>query len=855
MNIFNKVTIQSMKKNRTRTIVTIIGVILSTAMITAIATFAVSLQNYMVNGAIVKYGNWHVEFPDANYTFTNEIKNNDMVLNSASFENIGYASWNGIKSENKPYLFVAGFNDKAFETLPLTLVAGKMPEHSNEILIPTHVATKGGVKFSIGDTITLSVGNRVKGDKNLNQNDPYTSKDDAVKEVLVPKYEKTYTVVGICERPGFEDSSSAGYTLITKCEIQDKNNSASTFVTLKNPRKIHDFVNNSAKTNSYVLNDNVLRFMGLSDNNLFNALLYSVGGVLVVLIMIGSVFLIYNSFNISLNERTKQFGILSSIGATSKQIRNSVLFEGICIGAVGIPIGIIVGISSISVVITIVARNLRNIFYNTVPLTLKSSIPTIIIAIAVSMITILISAYIPARKAANTSVLESIRQTSEIKIDSKSIKTSKFSQRIYGLEGILALKNFKRNKKRYFSIILSLTFSVVLFVSARAFGTYLEKATSQAVVDNDYDICFSTKDISENELFNLYNKLKDIDGIYESSYQALMKYSCKADTANFSEAFKKESGYDDDNQTVNIPIEIQFIEDSQFLKFIESINLPINEYTGKNPKMIAVAKIINSKNNELPNIFTKDSMNLSIAPEINGNPNMNDSKNVNIKFIDTVPLDTLPQNHSDVKSYMFLIVAPYTLKDNFEATDLHTNVGFTFRSKNPTQSVSEMESIIQSVGLTSDYNIYNVYEVVEQNRNIMFVVNIFTYVFVIMISLIAIANVFNTISTNIKLRRRELAMLLSIGMSDHDFKKMMNFECVFYGIRTLIFGIPISALFSWLIYKGLVAGGADLTFIFPWSSMIISIISVFCIVFITMLYSIGKIKKENIIDSLRDDMA
>ena len=142
----------------------------------------------------------------------------------------------------------------------------------------------------------------------------------------------------------------------------------------------------------------------------------------------------------------------------------------------------------------------------------------------------------------------------------------------------------------------------------------------------------------------------------------------------------------------------------------------------------------------------------------------------------------------------------------------------------------------------------------EQNRSILFVVNVFTYVFVIMISLITVANVFNTISANIRLRRRELAMLRSIGMSDRTFRKMMNFECIFYGARTLMFGLPAAAILSLLIYKAFIAGGADIMYRFPWSAMGISVLGVFLIISITMVYSVSKLKKENIIDAIRDDM-
>jgi len=854
MNIFHKVTLQGMKKSRTRTIVTVIGVVLSAAMITAVATFAVSLQNYMVNGAIVKYGGWHVEFLDVDSSFVQERTLDNGVANTATFENIGYATLDGGKNPNKPYLFIAGFSKEAFDTLPITLVSGRLPENSGEILVPAHVAANGGVKFSVGDTLSLAVGSRMDGDENLGQHDPYISG----KETLGPKAGRTYTIVGICERPGFEEYSAPGYTLITTTDPADNADNYSIFVTLTNPRRVHAYASDTAGTYSYIFNDNVLRFMGLSNNNMFNALLYSVGGVLVALIMIGSVCLIYNSFNISLNERTRQFGILSSVGATAKQLRNSVLFEGLCIGAVGIPIGVIVGIGSIGLVISVVAGNFGNIAYSAVPLTLTVSAPAIVVAAAVSMVTILISAYIPARKAASTPVMESIRQTNEVKIESKAVKTSKLAERIYGLEGTLALKNFKRNKKRYRSIVLSLTLSVVLFVSASAFGMYLKQAAELSVVDVDYDICFSTQDMDESEVFRLYDKLKTADGVYNSSYQAIMTYSCAVKASDFSDRYREFAGYASPDETDNLSMAIQFIEDSEYLRFIEGLALPAEEYTGENAKMTAVAKanLYDEKTGQsaLFDMFADRSKTFTITSETNGEPTVEQGQNIDITFVDTIPLDTLPRESSAPKSTVFMVVAPYSLKEKFEIPGEHEELGLTFLSKNPSQSAAQMETMIQGAGVTSEYDLYNVNEIMEESRNIIFVVDVFTYVFVIMISLIAIANVFNTISTNIKLRRRELAMLRSVGMSDHDFKKMMNFECAFYGMRTLLFGLPIAGILSWLIYTGLIIGGADIGFTFPWGSIGISVFGVFFVVFITMLYAISKIKRENIIDALRDDM-
>lgn len=854
MNIFNKVTLQSLKKSRTRTIVTIIGVVLSAAMITTVATFAVSLQNYLVNSSAVKYGSWHVEFLDVDSAFVQERSQDKGVKNTAAIENIGYAVLSDGENPDKPYLFVTCFNEKAFEDLPINMISGRLPQNSSEVLIPAHLSANGGINYAVGDTISLSIGDRVDGNGKLTQHIPYNAEAE---ETLVPKAEKTYTVVGICERPSFEEATSPGYTLITAADPADQADSFNVFVTLDNPREVQRYAKDKAGGYSTIFNDYVLRFMGLSDDTLFNTLLYSVGSILVVLIMLGSVFLIYNAFNISLNERTRQFGILASVGATSKQLRDSVLFEGVCIGAVGIPIGLAVGIGSITLVISLIAGNFKNILSTDVPLLLTISVPALIASAVISMITILISAYIPARKAARRPVLESIRQTNEVRIESKAVKTSGFAQRAYGLEGMLALKNFKRNKKRYRSIVLSLTLSVVLFVSANAFGETLKQAARQSVVDSDYDICFTTQNMDESDLFRLYDKLKAVDGVYESSYQAVSTYSCAARASDFSERYREALGLTSPDETVDLPLDIQFVEDRVYLEFIKDLGLPADEYTGQNAKMTAVAKAKGESEqagkSSLYNLFDHSSMNFTVMPGSgNGTPE-GSGKAVSLTFVDTIPVDTLPRQSSSVKDATFMIVAPYQLKSSFEpGGDAVT--GLTFRSENSAQSVAEMKKMIQSEGITSNYNLYNANEIFEQNRNIVFVVDVFTYVFVFMISLIATANVFNTISTNIKLRRREFAMLRSVGMSDRDFNKMMNFECAFFGMKTLLFGVPIAVLFSWLIYKGMVAGGAEIGFIFPWASLIISVLGVFFLVFITMLYATRSIKKENIIDALRDDM-
>lgn len=285
---------------------------------------------------------------------------------------------------------------------------------------------------------------------------------------------------------------------------------------------------------------------------------------------------------------------------------------------------------------------------------------------------------------------------------------------------------------------------------------------------------------------------------------------------------------------------------------------------GEEVKLIAVAKMEDNSGeaedvSQLADLFRNPTEEVTVIPKANGKPIMEWGQNVRITCVETVPPDTPSFSGSyEQQPYFFQIMAPWSLKDKLVPPNLLVDVrgkGLTFLSDDPAQSTAQMQDIIDGTGITSDYTLQNIYGLLDQTRNILFIVNLFAVVFITMISLIAVANVFNTISTNIKLRRREFAMLRSVGMSDRDFNKMMRFECLLYGLRTLLFGLPISAIFSWIIYKGMVmGGGTKIAFIFPWSSLAISILGVFLVIFITMLYATEKIRKENIIDALRDDM-
>lgn len=858
MNIFHKVAWKNLLKNRTRTLVTVMGVILSTTLFTAVATFGTSLIDYLIRAEIAQGGNWHIQFsgvaPDQREAFLQ----GEEIAQAAVYENLGYARLEEVKeaSEDKPYLFLAGLDQAAFETLPVQLISGKMPENDRELLIPDHLALKAGIRIRPGTEIFLEVGQRMAEGTVLTQCDPYEEG-----ESLVDLTGKTYTVTGTYARPGFEVHTSPGYTLITRTDGEVgagedvPSASFTVLLTLKNPRHIQDYGESrkEAGAGPYEINEKLLRFMGITENRLFNTFLYTVGGVLAAIIMVGSVFLIYNSFHISLGERVHQLGILMSVGATAKQLRGTVVFEGLCIGGMGIPLGILTGIGSVRVLLPMVSQAFQGAFYEGVPLKLAVSWPALAAAAGISLVTILVSAYLPAKKAAAMPVMECIRQTGEIRVEARRIRTPGFVWKWYGLEGTLALKNFKRNRKRCRSIILSLTLSVVLAVAGSGFSTTLKRVGREILAQTaDGDLLFSTQELPEDEFFRLYEQMKDAEGVTESTWQADPSYRCRTEDLpeDFLAEYRQAMGDGSTGPVQEFILDAQFIEDERYYDFVESLGLPREDFGGQQGKVLVCG--INTRENAP--LFVGNSLHLTLESS-----DGEGEKEVCAVFQESYPLDVgYIRDSGEVPAYSFLMTAPMSARSWFDpvrpADAVH--LGATFWSKAPSRTLARLENLIQEETTMADYTLVDLSAAFGMFRNLNFVIDLFTSVFVVMLSLIAVANVFNTISTNFRLRRREFAMLRSVGMSDREFYRMIKFECAFYGIQTLLYSVPIATVLAWLIFQALVSIEEldHMAFVFPWAAMGTSVLGVFGVVFLTMVYAAGKIRKENIIDALRDDM-
>ncbi len=910
MSIFSRVTRRTMKENKLRTAVTVIGVILSAAMFAAVTTFASSLTKYLENNYIYKTGNWQVSAQGVSQDELSKIRSDRNTLTVSLAKPLGYAE---VKSKNtyKPYIYIEAANSQFLDNMPVHIIDGRTPKSPDEIILPVHLAYDGKVYYKTGDKITLAVGNRTSDGSKLNQSNSF---DTDVKEEITDSKNHTYTVVGTYERPNFENISAPGYTALTYLDSESAGDSYDIFVGLKNPSKYMKFAEqNNLKYAEY--NWDVLMFSGVFKYaNLTNAL-YGFLAVFVFIIFLGSVSLIYSAFSISTSERTKQFGLLSSIGATKKQIRKSVFCEAFTVSAIGIPIGIICGIAGIGVTLALLGDKFKSMFPSSpCNLSLSVSLLSIIIAAAIALITVLVSAIIPARRATKVTAIEAIRQTKDISNKKqKPIKMSKPMFKLFGLEGLLAKKYFKRNGKKYRATIVSLALSITIFISSSAFCMYLsDSADAETASDvSNYDIVYRVNENDAEKVEKLYPELKNADSVTDSVFDYTVVNYALLDISSLTDGFidYQNALYDfskanlktEKMKNYSIYADVVYFDDDSYKKLIKDEKLDESKYLGvKNPPAIVcnstTATLIddNTRKSYSFEYLKKDVDSLTVvtdsADEIEGYQSYGaqfvTDKNGKTQFMyvyipddvangtgpdldengDCIITDrckTVPAKTAKIKlgdklsgnvlgtSFQSLsLVLPMSAREQMSAGG---DTRVYFKSSDHAATADAIEKIIKAADISvNSGDIYNAAASQESIRNMITVINVFSYGFIILISLIAVANVFNTISTNIALRRRDFAMLRSVGMTKGGLNKMMYYECLLYGTKSIVFGLPAALIVTYALHS-LTKQMFDFGFRLPWLSVAIAVVSVFAVVFVTMLYSMRKIKKDNTIDALKNE--
>lgn len=868
MNIVNKLTLRQLKLNKKRTLVTIIGTIISAAMITAVTVLALSFVDLMQRGEITKNGEWHAKYLSIDLGKLQKLQEDDATKTMILSKDLGYGMLSGSQNKNKPYLYIKEFSKEGYENFPIELTKGRLPERPEELVVSEAVLNNAKVDYQIGDRISLMIGKRrntLKDQEQQEFNQMYALqwKDGKLMEYLTEDMKKSYTIVGFIKAPDWEYTWAPGYTALSYI---DKNTVAAdeTFdasvIYKKVTNSLFDHAQKIIPDSKVEFNTMLLRYYGVVRDDKVRSMLFILSGIIISIIMIGSISLIYNAFAISVSERSRYLGMLSSVGATKKQKRNSVFFEGAVIGAISIPLGIAAGYLGLGITYLCINPIVKKAMYVGVGLRLKVYPISILIALIVTGMTILISTYIPASRASNVSALDAIRQSSDIKIRRKQVHTLRFTRRIFGMEGDLGLKNLKRNRKRYQATVFSLIISMMLFLVVTDFTDSIKKSLVMTQEGINFDICaiVSTKSDTEKEdIVGQMTTLNYITGF--SRIDNLIASTCirEADIADFLQENKKEFIK---NGNYPYTVNINILDDAA----LKSYAAEIGTYYAKlidpgNPSVIVIDNITYKESKTDKYVKSKAlktetgrSLRLSIGDS-------NEEAPAELGTFEIAALtEKLPMGgHSTGEEAKFNVVMSKWLYDgiiqnNREQASPWLSTYVFFNSDQPVKLQEELESVQNIFGVDALY-IRNLYSFRQNENQLVLMVGVFTYAFLILITVICIANIINTISTSIALRKREFAMLKSVGITPKGFNKMLNFESIFYGIKALIYGLPISIGMMYLTHRALMIS-FRFPFVIPIKGVLTVVVAVFVIVGTAMLYSSSKVRKENIIDALKQEI-
>ena len=866
MNLYTSLTLRYLKENKRRTIVTIIGIILSTALICGIGNISVSLMDHKIRETIANDGEFHATFYDIKKDDISTITNSAGISKSALSESLGYAK---LDKDDKYMIQIKEYDENAFKGYQIKLKDGRFPSNDKEIVLSEESLKKSNKK--IGDSISFNIGKRVDEDGNSREGDLLAYEN----EKIINATKKDFKIVGTIEKPGVEwNGSDAVVTGITYLDINniDKNQDVNVSISVNKPTEIYEIAPKIAKNLGLKLkdvsgdnynnkqgihyenlsfNEHLLRLQGASVYSNINNSIYMIIIIVTVLVVICTIATVYNAFSISISERKKQFGILNSIGATKSQIIKLVFIEAFIVSVIAIPIGIVCGTISIDLVFRFIQRFFENSFIADMNLRVVYNPYIIIGSILIVLITIGISAILPAITAAKISPLEAIKNSSNLKIG--KVKDSKIVRFIFKTEGVLAYKNLRRNKKKFRITLFSLIISVVIFISFSGFMKLFIKANQVQSSQMNYDLYLYKNGFAEDD--KIINELKKVKGIENFSINNEYSIGTNVGENNINKGYKEliEKYFTKENK--NDEVVYNFSNSLFFFPGDEAIS-KLKLKTGKFDKETAIKEngiiLRNKSYYEEPGKKGDVSLtNYKVGDIIDAYEIGYDEKN-DKEIIETVKLkvlatteDLLPGQLSS--SYMGLDFITYD--EVGQKLGFNINKGRMYISTNKEENTRKA---IKEIAEKYGYTVNDEIEYARKNEQSMMAMKVFVYGFVSVISLVSITNIVNTISTNINLRKREFAIIKSIGVTPSGFNKMIYLESLLYGALSLIYGIPIGMGITILMNKTL-GDVINLGMVIPWNAIIISFVGIFIITFIASYIPMKKINKENIIDSIRQE--
>lgn len=874
MKLLNKLTLKNLRLNKVRTIVTIVGIMLSAALITVVSGMALSGRQTMIDAQTAWSGNYDVALDIIDNSVIETARNNRNVENAFYKERLGYARTKNADGEICDYSVLAMSENTYGNCFKIDLIKGKFPTNSGEAVVTKAFKTQDGKDVKIGDKITLDVGVLTDKDGNVLDEEGIHNllQKDFNKCSIIDAVKRTYTVTGIIERPKTSElydpsNLSMIYTVSDeKAPIEAiRTKHMNKLYIAYTPQSEGNYLQNTADIlgfkaddmsnvisdeispedqqtsgiNAYEFNSILLSMKGYGSNDATNTVIFSLAVIIIIIVMLASVFVIRNSFAISITEKTSMYGMLASVGATKRQIRRNVLFEGFILGLIGIPLGILLGLGVNAILIAILNSVLGDMLNGATFVFVTPTIP-IICAIVLPAVTIFCSSFFIALRASRIPPLVAIRGNKDIKVkNNKSYRTSKLTKKLFGVGGEIASKSLKRSRKKYRTTVISIVVSVTMFIAVSAFMDYGMTYTEHYYGKTDYSYMVSGIDTKQAQTIE---KMPEIDNYLTVGLQ-YGHVSADVPVNECGENFL----YDNADGTKSFSVEFLEFEHDTFVKICRELELDYNKVKGG----VLVYSQVTPDNSESGNSSKPMKLFGKTAPTkfiVYGNELIAGKLKVSSVF------DEIPKSADSVigEGTIFgqgLIIGEQGVISP-QLGEHECYITLYANTSNHTSLTNRIESM---EGADDSIYIFDYEENVRQFNAIMLIVGIFVYGFIGVISLIGLTNIFNTISTNMQLRSKEFASLKSIGMTKKEFNRMIRLESLMYGIKSLIIGIPLGVLGVFAIFSAFSRGNVPMSFVFPWKAILISIAAVIIVVWLIMKYSISKVNKQNIIETIRND--
>lgn len=932
MNLMKTLTLKNLKLNRKRTIVTIVGIILATALLSALVTLVSSFQYSMIEYQKQKDGDFHVKFSNVKMSELSEFKNNRNIESTFETMGMGFAKLDGCKNEDKPYAYVMATDEAGFERGCFKLIEGRMAKNEDEIVIPRHLKTNGRIDIKVGDEITLDVGKRYDSNTEgvISENCAYEHEAETLTDTVT----KHYKVVGIMERPGYgmEDYSAAGYTFVTysdelaaidngtKSEASEadttltvysrytqkalRNKDAVTADIIGVDEKLFAKANNSSVEMTAEESDRFLKEMENAKYDIYMngylinyecvfpidgsfKALFTVAAVVALIIILTSVYCIKNSFNISITEKIRQYGMLASVGATRRQIKSSVKTEAAMLGVVGIPVGTMSGILASLILVKVV--NALSAGWLNVALSFHTSLPALILAVILSIATIYFSATGSARRAAKVTPLEAIRNTKEIKIKSAKLKTPAIIGRIWGIGGVISYKNIKRNNKKYRTTVTSIVICSVTFIVISYFMSMAFSVVGMSYASADYNIGINMSCKKDIDIEKFSKLLSGIEGAEDYLVGAGYDFDVSKPeyTKEYGEYCRQLYA---DSEDVSQMFLITVLDDKSYDKYASDAGIK-NAAAGA----ILVNKCTFDVYNENSSKYVKKEMELykykagdtiecgyNVYDDASSDDNAveggtESSTEDNSGYVDEETINNGVRKTVDVTIAGVTDKVPIGYKGYSNTLLFMNQKGFeslwgdgkngneikpgyasysayvVAENADEYQDTFEKETEGNPEYSQISFYVSNLDKQMRDEKSLFTLLGVFAYGLIVVIALIGITNIINTLSTGMELRSREFATLRSIGMTDKQFVGMVRLESVFISVKALVIGVPLGILISYLLCVMMNRMDDAIIYEPPYKAIILCILVVIMLIYAIMKLSMTKLRHNNIIETIKNE--